>query len=194
MRKLLTLLIFACIFQVNGQDKMSTYSTDFTSEKYDVDIDTDSKDLYIGIFSMGANKNIGLIVSNEQRTDLIEKLQKVKALYTEWSKVAIDNKVENVNKSTGITCKTASYFHSGRDIYFQHRVVLEFDFAVIKSKPLILIKTGRLKSTNNQYITHDGGIIVFSSVDEIDAFINAISDKTVNDAMAKPRQEDLFKH
>lgn len=194
MKKIAITLLSILTFTTNAQEKMSTYSTAFTSEKYDVDIDTDTKDLYVGTFSMGANKNVGLIVSNDQRTDLIDNLQKVKALYIEWSKVAIENKVENVNKPTGITCKTASYFHSGRDIYFQHRVVLEFDFGVIKSKSLILVKTGKLKSTKNQYITHDGGIIVFSSVEEIDAFINAISDKTVNDAMAKPKQEDLFKH
>jgi hypothetical protein len=95
-----------------------------------------------------------------------------------------------------IVGRTSAYFSYG-DWQFDYSVSLEFNFRIIQSgnvtKRLLVIKTGELKSSTNQFMEVDGYAIVFSSPSEMGAFIDSISQEKVRAFMSKPKTEEIFK-
>jgi hypothetical protein len=95
-----------------------------------------------------------------------------------------------------IVSRTNAYFSYG-DWQFDYSVSLEFNFRVIQSgnvtRRLLVIRTGELKSSTNQFMEVDGYAIVFSSPSEIDTFLDLISQGKVKEFMAKPKTEEMFK-
>jgi hypothetical protein len=76
-------------------------------------------------------------------------------------------------------------------------VNLKFDFKILESKGetryLLLIRTGELQSSSNQFMKVDGFVLVFSSSKEIDDFIAAISTEKITEFLNKPKKDTLFK-
>lgn len=76
-------------------------------------------------------------------------------------------------------------------------VNLKFDFKILESngevKYLLLIRTGELQSSSNQFMKVDGFVLVFSSTKEIDEFTAAISTEKITEFVNKPKKDELFK-
>jgi hypothetical protein len=204
-----TLKSFVILFSVVGfssfgQDKFTTYDNTYAKKTFDIQITTKDKDknnfsLYIDLMSLDASHEIGgITVSNKQYPDFTSALNESKLKYQEWVKTAQDNNVKDLSKDMSIKCKTGAYFLYGNDWKFQFLVVPTFNFRILeidgKVEYILLVRTGKLTASSNEYMKVDGFALVFKSADEIDAFINAVSLDAINTFINKPKAEDLFKN
>jgi hypothetical protein len=95
-----------------------------------------------------------------------------------------------------ITARTGAYFSYG-DWQFDYIVGLQFEFLVITSegitKRLLIVRTGKLTSSTNQYMEVDGYAMVFTEPKEIDEFLSLTSPEKIREFLAKPKTEEIFK-
>jgi hypothetical protein len=138
----------------------------------------------------------GISIDSSKYKIFIESINQAKLKYIDWIKTAKDNNVKEVTKQMEISCKADAYFEYG-DTQFQFDDPLDFEFKIIGSngilKYLLTINTGALQSSSNEFMKVDGFALVFASVNDIDNFVNAISEQKINDYVNKPKSKDLFK-
>jgi hypothetical protein len=185
---------------LNAQKKFTTYDNTYDEKTYDIQISSKDKDdftLWIDAMSLDAlRKEGGLMIKKKQYQDFIDALNEAKLKYIEWSKTAKENNVKELDKSMPIKCKTDCYFQYG-DWEFTYNKALTFDFKILESKGelkyLLIIRTGELQSSSNQFMKVDGLVLVFTVADEIDNFVNSISMLKINEYLNKPKADELFK-
>ncbi len=165
-----------------------------SATNYDLYIETISKD---EIFS----KDVGIIISSGKRYDkFITAFKSAKEKYIEWQETAKQNGVKTMNKRLNIVNRQDAFFYSASKRIICRNVDLFFVFSITENNGesvcLLLVGTTKLKSSNNQFITHDGGMLVFKSADEIENFINKISEEKLNtflsDSKNTEKVKDLF--
>jgi hypothetical protein len=200
MKKLILAFIAICMTsQAFAQDKFTTYFQKYNDKDYSIQVSKsgESYKLWIDAMSLDAQNNSGGIMLDEkQHAKFIETLSNARDKYAEWDSVALKNNVTEANKTMEIVGRTNAYFSYG-DWQFDYSVSLEFNFRIIQAgnvtKRLLVIKTGELKSSTNQFMEVDGYAIVFSSPSEMGAFIDSISQEKVRAFMSKPKTEEIFK-
>jgi uncharacterized protein (DUF1330 family) len=76
-------------------------------------------------------------------------------------------------------------------------VDLTFDFKIVESegvlKYLMILRTGEMKASDNEFMTVKGFVIVFNSSDEIDKFTKSLAAEQISAFANKPKANDLFK-
>jgi len=90
-----------------------------------------------------------------------------------------------------------AYFSYGK-YQFDFNQPLRFAFFVNKNKGgtvdyELIVSTGELQSSSNQFMTSDGLAIIFNDVQELDDFLNKISIQKIDAFLAKPKTDALFK-
>lgn len=205
MKKHLSILamVFLMLFSIEGntQEKFTSYDNTYSGKTYEIKISTSEKEkfsLYIDALSLDrTHEKGGLIIDQKYYDEFISAISEAKLKYAEWVKTAKDNNVKELSKTMTIKSRSGSYFMFGSKWNFQFLVNLKFDFRVIDSngemKYLLLIKTGELKSSSNQFMKVDGLALIFSSESEIDEFTSAISKDKITEFSSKPKKEELFK-
>ena len=137
------------------------------------------------------------MIDNKRYQGFIDALNHAKIKYQEWVKTAKENNVTELDKEMKIKSKVAGFFLYGGDWHFQYLVNLTFDFKILESdgeiKYLLIIRSGKMQSSSNQFMDVDGVVLVFSSDSEIEEFTNAISLEKINELKNKPKSDDLFK-
>jgi hypothetical protein len=201
--KNLIIFITLCLLTITtvesyAQEKFTTYDNTYFGKTYDIKLSLEDEELYIDAVSLDELYNKGGIrIGKKQRQDFLNAIAKAKIKYKEWVKTAKENNVRALNKSMNIKSKVGSYFLYGSDWKFQLVVNLTFDFQILEDKGelkyLLIIRTGELKASSNEHLKVDGFLLVYSSVDEIDAFTDAISRQKIKAFIAKPKEKDLFK-
>ena len=103
--KKLTLLSVILISTITfSQENVSNYKTSFTKQTHNVDIDRETKNIYIDALSLDvSSKEGGLILSDVQRLQFLEKIKQAKKIYSDWSKVSIENKVKGMMKEMDLS-------------------------------------------------------------------------------------------
>jgi len=180
-----------------GQDSFASYLSSYAQKEYAVSISLKGEDkytLYTDIMSMDRiSDQVGIMLDQKSHPGLLSDLTEAKALYSEWIETAKANNVTELEKRMSIKTRCGGYFHYGSKWNFQYLVTLDYDFKIVEGKYLLIVRTGKLQSSSNQYIDHDGGVIVFSDPGEIDEFITNLSLEAVQEFREKPKSEDLFK-
>jgi hypothetical protein len=181
-----------------AQENFTTYDNTYFGKTYDIKLSLEKGDLYIDAMALDDLYDKGGIrIRKEQHQDFLNAIAEAKTKYNEWVKIAQENNVRAFDKSMNIKCKVGSYFLYGSEWKFQLVVNLTFDFQILEDegelKYLLFIRTGELKSSSNEHLKVDGFLLVFSSVNEIDAFANKISSQKINTFIPKPTEKDLFK-
>jgi len=181
-----------------AQEKFTTYDNTYIGKTYDIKLSLEVEDLYIDAMSLDELYDKGGIrISKKQHQDFLNAIAEAKTKYKEWVKTAKENNIKSFNKSMNIKSEVGSYFLYGSEWKFQLLVNLTFDFQILEDegelKYFLIIRTGELKSSSNEHLKVDGFLLVFSSVNEIDAFTNEISRQKINAFIAKPKEKDLFK-
>lgn len=202
LTKLLTLCIFALVtLQSNAQEKFTTYDNTYSGKTYDIQIsakETEKFSLYIDAMSLDrTHEKGGITIDQKQHPAFLDAIAEAKLKYEEWVKTAKENNVKDLSKTMTMKSKAGGYFLYGSKWQFQFLVNLKFDFRIIESngeiKYLLLIKTGELQSSSNQFMKVDGFVLVFSSSEEIDEFTSLISTEKITEFISKPKKDDLFK-
>lgn len=200
--KLLAICFLTLIsIKINAQEKFTTYDNTYSGKKYEIQISSKDKDKYsIYIDAMSLDKTHekgGIKIDEKQHQDFINAIADAKIKYEEWVKTAKENDIKELSKTMTIGSKAGGYFLYGSKWNFQFLLNLKFDFKIIEIKGevkyLLLIKTGELQSSSNQYMTVDGFVLIFTSSKEIDEFLNVISLGNVTEFLNKPKKEALFK-
>lgn len=202
MTKFLTFcLLTLTVFEIYAQEKFTTYDNTYGGKTYEIKITSKDKDkftLYIDAMSLDEIHDVGgIMVIEKQHQDFLNAIAEAKLKYEEWVKTAIENNVKELDKSMIIKSKVGAYFQYG-DWNFQFLVNLKFDFKILESKGelkyLLIIRTGKLQSSSNQFKKVDGFVLVFSSIKEIDEFTTAISAEKITEFINKPKKDALFKN
>jgi len=200
-KEILLLTIFLWSTFIVAQDNFATYNNSYFEKTYNIDIslkENDKFNLYIDAYSMDRLYKIGgITVDNKELSSLIDALNNAKLKYQEWVEVAKENSVKDLNKKMNLNSKVGGYFLSGSDWHFSAIVNLTFEFKVTEingvTKHLLIVRSGEMQSASNQFMKVDGVVLIFSSSEEIDEFISAISIEKIEEFKSKPKTEDLFK-
>ncbi len=200
----LTLIVIILITSLTGysQEKYATYDNTYIEKTYEVQISLEANNkftFYIDALSLDnfVDKG-GFEISSNQLKGFLTNLNQAKEKYKEWIKTAKANNVESLSKEIKIKSqKINGYFLYGGDWQFDFYVKPTFKFVILKSneeiKYLLIVSTGELQSSSNEYIDCKGFVLVFSSLDEITHFETLFSEKQINEFKRKPNKEELFK-
>lgn len=200
--KILALCVFTLTaLKSNAQEKFTSYDNTYGGKTYDIQIASKDKEkfsLYIDAMSLDrTHEKGGITIDQKQYQDFINAIAEAKTKYEEWVKTAKENNVKELSKTMTIASKAGGYFLYGSKWNFQFLVNLKFDFKILESKGeikyLLLIRTGELQSSSNQFMKVDGFVLVFSSTKEMDDFSTAISMDKITEFVNKPKKEALFK-
>lgn len=176
-----------------GQEKYTAYENRYYDKKYDISVftkDSSAYELYIDMFSIGNSaKKGGIIIESSKHTSFLNTLNDAKGKYKEWVNLAKENNVPELYKTLNYEVPVIGYFQFGGRI--QLNVNLTFDFKIVDNKYLLIIGTGKLTSTSNEFITADGFIFVFQNENEIDDMINILSVEKVKEFMNIPKSSEL---
>jgi len=203
MKKLITILLVLISLSTFSQKVYDTYESSYFNKTYDIKLSyKDSTDFIIWIKCTSLDKihskDGEYSISYKQYEKFINSLQEAKQKYIEWVKTAKENNVKDLLKHMDLEnkCKVDAAFIYG-DWQFQFDFKPKFDFMILdgdtKVKYLLLIKSGELVSSSNQFMKVDGIVIVLSSVKEIEDLLNKISLTKIKEIINKPKTEDLFK-
>lgn len=200
--KFLTICFCALIAQTSkAQEKFSTYDNTYSDKTYEIKVFSKEKDkfsIYIDALSLDATYEKGGIYMDEKQHEIfLNAITEAKTKYAEWVKTAKENNVKELHKLIAVKSKVSGYFMYGSKWNFQFTVNLKFEFKILESvgetKYLLIIRTGELQSSSNQFIKVDGFVLVFGSVAEIEEFTTIILKEKVLDFVNAPKKEELFK-
>jgi hypothetical protein len=187
--------------QGKAQDEFTSYDNSYNGKTYEIQISAKEKEkfsLYINAMSLDEiHDKGGITIDQKQHQDFLNALTEAKLKYEEWVKTAKENDVKELDKTMTIKSNTGGYFLYGSKWNFQFLVSLKFDFKILESKGeikyLLLVRTGELQSSSNEFMKVDGFVLVFSSANEINKFTTAISKEKITEFINKPKKEELFK-
>jgi hypothetical protein len=201
MKKILLIItLFTSIISF-GQDKFTTYESSYIDKSYNIDIsikDYPKFTLYINAYSLDKlHDKGGFMVTNKRHQAFLDALSQAKNKYQEWTNVAKENSVTELDKPMKIDLRTEAYFMYGNKWQFDYGVFPSFYFKVAEDERglqyILIVRSGELKSSSNEYMSVDGVAFAFSSVEEIDDFISKISQEKIDEFVNKPKADDLFK-
>lgn len=200
MKKIITMIaLMMCLFTISfAQEDYITYTKSYAGmETYEVSItykENAKYTLYVDMMSMDKSfKNGGVMIDEKEHELFLSTLKEAKDKYTEWVTIAKENNVNDLSKSMTYKVKVGGFFQYGSKWNFQFFVNLNFDFKVVDDKNLLIVRTGELTSSSNQFMTHDGFVFIFQNEKEIDNFIDILSIDKVKEFINKPKSTDLFK-
>lgn len=185
-----------------SQEDFSEYTSSFLQKTYNIGISFDKNDkfsLYIDAHSLDPlSDNGGFIVREKNLSQGIINLKTAKEKYIEWVATAKKNGVTELDKEINIEVKTGSaYFLYGREWKFDFNVKPTYNFKVFESKGvvhyLLIIRSGELNASGNEYMNVDGVAFVFASEAEIDDLLKIVTFEAIEKWKNKPKKEDLFK-
>lgn len=183
----------------SAQEKVNDYTMSyFEVPSYDISATEEKGEIsyYVSMYSMEGKSSpvILMIDGDSELDDFVADLQTAANTYAKWDSVSVANSVTDLNKEMSVSTrglKTA--FLYGSSWNFDYSSPLSYTFKHLDEVPNLLIRTGELQSVSNEYIDSDGGIFVFSSIEEINEFIRALDPKYARDHfMEKASKDNLF--
>ena len=198
MKKVFLMLSMSLGVSLYSQETIGSYTMEYSSAEFDVQA-TQPKDgeykLYIDMYSLDPSvKMAGIVVKSSELSSFVGLLQDAKNKYIEWEKLAMDNNVTDLDKDIPTTTKprVTGFFRYG-DWKFDYSVTLRPRFLKTAEKTLVLIHTGKLVASDNQYMDVNDVVMVFSNIGEIDALISLLDPAKVTEFYSKKTNtEDMF--
>jgi|JI6StandDraft_1071083.scaffolds.fasta_scaffold67063_3 hypothetical protein len=189
-----------CSKQTFSQASIGTYQSTYFDRAYDVAASKpDAKgefSFYIDAASLdGVSKEANLIIRSKQLPEFISFVDSMKRVFVKWKKTAIDNNVTELDKEVEYkkTSYTAGFKYGTWN--FDFGIMLTPRFKIIKDKHVMVITSGKLQSSSNQFIKSDGFAIVLSSPDEFDQLMKALDADAINKKSEEDmKKADLFKN
>ncbi len=193
-------LVFVVLLSVNSfcdeyvVSKFSYYDSDFYSHEMTLKYSDKNNEFYL--FRSTYSRSYWFTLTPEKLDALRNNLTKVK----EWEKVAKDNKSTITKELPDAIINVEGTMKSGSDWYFTSSdIPLNFFFMSNISDDhesvALYLPGGEKGSTKNKYITIEFESMLLADA-QIDDFIKAISEETINEAILKHENEkntaDLF--
>ena len=179
---IIMILVLGGSIAVNGQmTKVSTFTSSYL-EAPTMEVSASENEgvisLWIDAYSLDGIADSPILSLDDDAYPLFKSnLDMVLEKYNEWSAVAKRNNVTELTKDIPTRKQTfTGVFQYGNDLYFDFSTRVEYEFRVMGSGDyVIIIRTGEMVASSNEYITCDDAVIVLSSASEIKKFIAAVN-------------------
>lgn len=196
MKKVFLLYCILNVSMLFAQEKVAKYNNSFWNENYDIEVTTKNsnelKDLYVGVHSK-SNRSACISFSAKNLEKFVTALRQMKEKYVEWSKVANDNNVKEMDKEYGIKFPKVDVCWYGSKWWYAFGINLKFTFRVTKAGECLTICSPKVTASNNQFID-ETVYLTFANEDDFDQLINVLdADKLLSGSQAKDNQQNLFK-
>ena len=197
------LLVFFVGSLVYGQETIGTYEVldKELSIQATKPYEKGSYNLYINCYSLDAShENAGISIKYKKIDDFKLSIVNASQKYAEWVLVAKENDVKELDKVIEISSpKVSGYFLYYKDWKYDFMVNLKYRFKISEKNGVVdyamIITTGEMVSSDNEFMTLDNVAYVFYSMDEINHFISLLDNQLVLDKFnTKGNKEDLFKN
>ena len=198
---LVSFMMLICAVSLNAQEKFSSYDCISLKKVYDIQISLSNNNVSLWIDGASLDNAVtsaGVKIEENQLINFLANLNEAKAKYVEWVKKAKENNVTELSKNIELTSKSqrmTAYFKYG-DWQFDHNLKFTYEFRIIDGNNieyLLILRSGELVSSTNQYINCKDFAIIFSTQDDILDFMNKISINNITEYKNKPKKDDLFK-
>jgi hypothetical protein len=195
--KILFILTLFTLF-IDAQDLYKSYYNAFSKKYFNTYIahnDINEYVLFIDLLSTDSNRKYGgIMVSTVEHENFLQILDSAKQKYVEWIDIAKKNNIHSFNKKMKYkSIVGGGYFEHKKDLNIEYLIYLSFNFKIDEDKYYLSFKTGELASTIDNSIKHEGFVLIFSSVEEIEYFIELLSKDNVNVFLKNNNNFDLFK-
>lgn len=141
-----------------------------------------------------------LQLNEKNYTDFMEMVKLSRSKFIEWSKVAEENKVNDMTKEIKKNDKDILYYQDASFVengkfYSSSFSTIAYFFRVLDGKPLLVFMNSiDLIATQNRYIKNKGYTLAFNSVNEIDNFITMLDLTKINNYLnGAAATQELFK-
>tara|TARA_B110000114_G_C14835683_1_gene294510 strand:- start:114 stop:635 length:522 start_codon:yes stop_codon:yes gene_type:complete len=155
----------------------------------------DNFNYYLSMQSLdGSVKKGGLKISSDNYVDFKEFLVQCKIKLNEWDSTAVANNIDELVKLIPVTYKPrlAGYFRYS-DWHFDKSVKLTPKFYRTVGKSSLLITTGELTASDNEYIDCENLVFAFTS-EEIDNLLEGLKpENIIKHFTAQDSKDELFK-
>tara|TARA_R110000803_G_scaffold209830_1_gene280152 strand:+ start:291 stop:899 length:609 start_codon:yes stop_codon:yes gene_type:complete len=202
MKNSLLLLLFVGSL-VYGQESIGTYEVlgkELSVQATNPD-EKGSYDLYVDGYSLDtSHETAGLLIRYKKIDDFKLSLEKAAQKYAEWVLVAKENNIKELDKVIEVSSpKVTGYFLYYKEWKFDYLVNLKYRFLISENNGVaeygMIITTGEMESSDNEFMTLDNVAYPFYSIDEINNFISLLDKQLVLDKFnSKDNKEDLFKN
>ena len=155
--------------------------------------------LYIDGYTLDATVSSGgIIIKNKKIDTFINSWEQAKEKYIEWTTTAKENNIMDLKKDIKVKSPKLSGYFSYGSWKFDNNVSPYFKYLITESKGKasygLILYTGKMQASDNQYIDSDSFLYAFYSIEDIDNFISLLDSKLVLDKFGeKNSKEDLFK-
>jgi len=194
-------LIIAVLLTLLGysQEKYTSYESVYYEKEFNIDV-SEKNDFYsfwIDAYSIDSrSKKVSLKVSEKLLPNFIDLLKKSKSKFIEWTKVAKENKIDDLNKKVEFKSKKYTVAFLYGDWQYDYKVKLVATYLITENRYIMLIENEyNLQSSSNQFIKSDGFQIVFEAEKEFDEFISKMDiEKAKGKIYNKEKKDELFKN
>jgi hypothetical protein len=137
----------------------------------------------------------GVIIEPNKLEKFKEALTAARDRYIEWSNVAKQNSVTELDKEMEISSPSLKgYWFQGK-WKFDYNQALSYRFKILTDgRHVLIINTGKLQAVDNQFMDHDGMAFVFTTAAEVDSLIAALDPAKAKEYFEeKKKKGDLFR-
>lgn len=200
---LILFFFFTVIIGSVAQEKYATYRNSYIDKDYEISVSFKDQKYSIYIDGMpfdGLRESGGISLDEETHPGFVDDLKAARQKYNEWIEVAKTNNVTSLDKTVELKSQNVTgYFMGGSKFYFDFSVRPQFDFKIFKNesgvKYLMIVRSGKMIASSNEYIDTDGFGLVFTSVTEMDEFIELIGMEKLTEFKNLSKNKDtLFKN
>ena len=200
MKKLLlsTVLVLFAI-QLQAQKPVSRYSMEYlqgTTYKVSVssEIKNDKFKYYVDCAPWKVDDNVGMIIESKSLESFREGLRGIESKFTEWTNTAKENDVTDYDKDFDVKLPSVNcYFKYGSYHYDFNRKPKVYFKVTSDGDCLAILSIRDLQASDNRYIDNKGLFIAFSSVEEIEDFLDAIDPQHAYEKeQSESAKDDLF--
>lgn len=191
-------LLFTAPFLVRAQEVVNDYEMAYFEKTYEISASKEKGNItyYVTMCSLEGERNlVVLMIENAEKMETFKKgVRSAKQTYMKWDSVSVANSVTDLDKRMSIsTYGLKSGFVYGSEWRFDFSTSLTYQFKHVDGAPRLIIRTGELQHEQNEYMESKGGVFVFSSIEEIDAFLEALNPSyAINFFSKKESMESLF--
>ena len=198
MTKALLSGILALVWtSLSAQDDIGTYEMSYDSGHPNYTIQaTEEGKFYIACYSLDASsKEGGINVDPKKLEEFKTALTAARDRFVEWSAVAKTNNVTELDKEMDIASPRVGAYWLTSKWHFSFNETLKFRFKITKDgQHILIINTGKIQASDNQYINHAGLALVFLSAEEVNGLISGLDPAKVTAYFEeKKKKADLFK-
>lgn len=164
----LTLSLSLAFLTSFAQDKIGTYEMSYFSKDPVQPVEASKEgSFYVHGASLDTYKG-GIIIEGKKLTEFTAALTAARDKYVEWSQVAKQNAVSELDKQMEIVAPKVQGYWLSSDWHFDFSSSLTFRFKVMADgKHVLIVTTEKLQASDNQFMHHDGFAFVFTSVAEV---------------------------